>query len=146
MRWPIVSEKFGPHLCTTDVFSDTASSEDPKAHSRYLDLRKRVIEHNVRVIAKYYTRIRMPRLCQLLDLEEEETEKYISQLVTAKTVYAKIDRPARLVNFAKTRDADEVLNEWSADIKSLLGLLERIDHLITKEEMMARITPSQKVH
>ena len=51
-----------------------------------------------------------------------------------------------LVNFAKTRDADEVLNEWSADMKSLLGLLERIDHLITKEEMMARITPSQKVH
>jgi 26S proteasome regulatory subunit N5 len=26
-------------------------------------------------------------------------------------------------------------------MKSLLGLLERIDHLITKEEMMARIAP-----
>ena len=26
-------------------------------------------------------------------------------------------------------------------MKSLLGLLERIDHLITKEEMMARIQP-----
>jgi 26S proteasome regulatory subunit N5 len=143
MRWPIVAEKFGPHLCTTDVFSATeipiSSSDDPKAHTRYLDLRKRVIEHNVRVIAKYYTQIRMPRLCQLLDLDEEETEKYISQLVTAKTVYAKIDRPARIVNFAKTRDADEVLNEWSADMRSMLGLLERIDHLITKEEMMARI-------
>lgn len=83
----------------------------------------------------------MPRLTQLLDLDEEETESYISQLVTAKTVYAKIDRPARVVSFAKTRDADEVLNEWSGSMKSLLGLLERIDHLITKEEMMARIAP-----
>ena len=81
----------------------------------------------------------MGRLCQLLDLDEEETEKYISELVTAKTVYAKIDRPARVVSFAKTRSADEVLNEWSGSMRSLLGLLERIDHLITKEEMMARI-------
>jgi len=28
-------------------------------------------------------------------------------------------------------------------MKSLLGLLERIDHLITKEEMMARIQPTK---
>lgn len=141
MRWPIVSEKFGPHLYTTDVFSATPTSTDPKAHTRWQDLRKRVIEHNVRVVAKYYTRIQMGRLTQLLDLDEDETESYISQLVTAKTVYAKIDRPARVVSFAKTRDADEVLNEWSGSMKSLLGLLERIDHLITKEEMMARIQP-----
>jgi len=83
----------------------------------------------------------MARLTQLLDLDENETESYISQLVTAKTVYAKIDRPARVVSFATTRDADEVLNEWSSSVKGLLGLLERIDHLITKEEMMANIQP-----
>jgi 26S proteasome regulatory subunit N5 len=85
----------------------------------------------------------MSRLTQLLDLTEDETEKYISELVTAKTVYAKIDRPARIVSFAKPRDADDVLNEWSENMKSLLGLLERIDHLITKEEMMARIQPTK---
>ena len=141
MRWPIVSERFGPHLCSTDVFSSTEDPKDPKAHTRWEDLRKRVIEHNVRVIAKYYTRIQMGRLTQLLDLDEDETESYISKLVTAKTVYAKIDRPARVVSFAKARGPDEVLNEWSGSMKSLLGLLERIDHLITKEEMMARIQP-----
>ena len=143
MRWPIVAEQFGPHLTSTDVFSDKTDSTDPKSHTRWEDLRKRVIEHNVRVIAKYYTRIRMDRLCTLLDLNEVDTEKYISDLVTSKTVYAKIDRPARIVNFQKSRDADEVLNEWSGNMKSLLGLLERIDHLITKEEMMARIQPKE---
>ena len=145
MRWPVVAERFGPHLCATDVFMaaapPTATVEVKKAHERYEALRKRVIEHNVRVVAKYYTRIRTPRLCQLLDLEEEETEKYLSQLVTDKTVYARIDRPAKVVTFAKARGPDEVLNEWSSDMRSLLGLLERIDHLITKEEMMARIQP-----
>lgn len=140
MRWPEVSKHFGPHLCSTDVFAESPSG-DAKAHERWEDLRKRVIEHNVRVVAKYYTRIRMNRLTQLLDLTEEETEKYLSELVTAKTVWAKIDRPAGVVSFEKKRDADDVLNEWSGNMKSLLGLLERIDHLITKEEMMARIAP-----
>ncbi|KAJ5153265.1 26S proteasome non-ATPase regulatory subunit 12 [Penicillium canariense] len=144
MRWPMVAQQFGPHLCGTDVFdAEAQQSSDNQANRRWQDLRKRVIEHNVRVVAKYYTRIQMGRLTQLLDLTEEETEKYISDLVTSKTIYAKIDRPARLVNFAKPRDADDVLNEWSSDMKSLLGLLERIDHLITKEEMMARILPSR---
>ncbi|KAJ4131710.1 proteasome regulatory particle subunit [Fusarium equiseti] len=144
MRWPEISKRFGPHLCSTDVFDVQAGqSSDDKAHQRWQDLRKRVIEHNVRVIAKYYTRIQMSRLTQLLDLTEDETEKYISELVTSKTVYAKIDRPARIVSFAKPRDADDVLNEWSHNMKSLLGLLERIDHLITKEEMMARIQPAK---
>jgi 26S proteasome regulatory subunit N5 len=145
MRWPMIGQQFGPHLCNTDVFSPKPgqSSED-QPYRRWQDLRKRVIEHNVRTVAKYYTRIQMGRLTQLLDLAEEETEKYISELVTSKTIYAKIDRPARLVNFAKPRDADDVLNEWSSDMKSLLGLLERIDHLITKEEMMARILPTRE--
>ncbi|OJJ43450.1 hypothetical protein ASPZODRAFT_19543 [Penicilliopsis zonata CBS 506.65] len=145
MRWPVVVEEFSSHLCNTDVFdTQSGQSADDQAFKRWQDLRKRVIEHNVRVVAKYYTRIQMGRLTELLDLNEEETEKYISELVTSKTIYAKIDRPARLVNFAKPRDADDVLNEWSSDMKSLLGLLERIDHLITKEEMMARILPTTK--
>ncbi|WAO85627.1 Hypothetical protein NCS54_00287400 [Fusarium falciforme] len=144
MRWPEIAKRFGPHLCSTDVFDvQPGQSSDEKAHQRWQDLRKRVIEHNVRVIAKYYTRIQMGRLTQLLDLAEDETEKYISELVTSKTVYAKIDRPARIVSFAKPRDADDILNEWSHNMKSLLGLLERIDHLITKEEMMARIQPAK---
>ena len=144
MRWPMVAKQFAPYLCDTDVFdSASGQSGDAKAYQRWQDLRKRVIEHNVRVVAKYYTRIQMPRLTQLLDLTEDETEKYISELVTSKTIYAKIDRPAHIVSFAKPRDADDVLNEWSGNMKSLLGLLERIDHLITKEEMMARIQPTK---
>lgn len=144
MRWSWIAKEFGPHLCSTDIFdAESGQSSDAKAYQRWQDLKKRVIEYNVRVVSTYYTRIRMPRLCQLLDLSEDETEKYISELVTAKTIYAKIDRPARIVSFAKPKDPDDVLNEWSGNMRSLLGLLERIDHLITKEEMMARIQPTK---
>jgi 26S proteasome regulatory subunit N5 len=146
MHWPNIAQNYSSYLGSSDVFnvetsSAKASAADQQASKRWEDLRKRVIEHNVRVVAKYYTRIRMPRLCQLLNLSEDETEKYISDLVTAKTIYAKIDRPARIISFAKPRDADDVLNEWSGNMKSLLGLLERIDHLMAREEMMARIAP-----
>lgn len=144
MRWPRVEHQFGAHLCSTDLFSKTASAKDPKAHTRYEALRRRVIEHNVRVVAKYYTRITFPRLTELLDLSEDETEKYISDLVTKKTVYARIDRPARVVSFEAKRGPDEVLDEWSGSMKSLLGLLERVGHLMQREEMMARIQPGVK--
>jgi 26S proteasome regulatory subunit N5 len=149
MPWPSVAETYGPHLCDSDIFSsDDATAKakggDGKSHGRWEDLRKRVIEHNVRVVAKYYTRIRTQRLTELLNLAEDETEAYISQLVTSKTIYARIDRPAGVVSFAKPRDADDVLNEWSGNMKGLLQLLERIDHLITKEEMMARIQTGPK--
>lgn len=144
MRWPMVEERFGKHLCSTDIFSKTPNSKDPKAHTRWEALRQRVIEHNVRVVAKYYTRITFTRLCELLDLSEEETEKYISDLVTKKTVYARIDRPARVVSFEVKRGPDEVLDEWSGSMKGLLQLLERVGHLMQREEMMARIQPGEK--
>ncbi|EMC98417.1 hypothetical protein BAUCODRAFT_425136 [Baudoinia panamericana UAMH 10762] len=148
MRWPSIEANFGSHLTSTDIFSATPpptthpkKGVDPKSHTRYTTLRRRVIEHNVRVIARYYTRITFARLTTLLDLPSTETEKYISDLVVGGTIYARIDRPAGVVSFEKKRDADEVLNEWSGDLKQLLGVLERIGHLITKEEMMARILP-----
>lgn len=148
MRWSSIEHNYGKALTRTDIFSkaDTKDADtiDAKPKQRWQDLRKRVIEHNVRVIAKYYTRIHFTRLASLLDLPAIETEKYISDLVVSKTIYARIDRPAQIVSFEQKRDADAVLNEWSGNVKSLLGLLERIDHLITKEEMMARITPAEK--
>lgn len=128
MRWPLISESYNPELRATDVFI----VGDPKGEQRWADLRKRVIEHNVRVVAKYYTQLKMDRLQVLLDLDENETETYLSQLVTQGVVYAKIDRPARIVNFAKPSDTNDILNQWSGNMKSLLALLERIDHLITK--------------
>ena len=128
MPWSRVEQRFEKVLRATEVFG----VDDPKGPKRWEDLRKRVIEHNVRVVAKYYTRITMDRLKSLLDLDEDETETYLSKLVCEKTVNAKIDRPARIITFGQARDADDVLNEWSGNMKSLLSLLERVDHLITK--------------
>jgi len=39
------------------------------------DLKLRVIEHNVLVVSKYYTRITTTRLAELLDLKPEEVSR-----------------------------------------------------------------------
>ncbi|OLL25209.1 26S proteasome regulatory subunit rpn5 [Neolecta irregularis DAH-3] len=129
MRWPRIAEIYGPSLKSTPVFGSGGEH-------RWDGLRKR----NIRVVAKYYTRIRVERLNQLLDLSEKETEEYLSSLVTTGSVYARIDRPQWIVDFQKPKDASTVLNEWSGNISSLLGLIDKIGLGITKEEMMYGLT------
>ncbi|SCU81343.1 LAME_0B06612g1_1 [Lachancea meyersii CBS 8951] len=129
MRWPIVKESYEAFLNADDVAfgSNTVHWED---------LRKRVIEHNLRVISKYYTRINLSRLNELLDLTESETERFVSDLVNQGIIYAKINRPAKIVNFGKPKNSSSLLNEWSSNVDQLLEQIETIGHLITKEEIM----------
>lgn len=53
-------------------------------------------------------------------------------MVTSGAIYARIDRPAKTISFSKSKDANDVLNEWSGNIHNLLGLCEKLGHLITK--------------
>lgn len=54
---------------------------------------------NIRVVSKYYTNIRFQRLADLLQLSGEDTETYISEMVSEKKLFAKIDRPQGIVSF-----------------------------------------------
>ncbi|PSN34115.1 26S proteasome non-ATPase regulatory subunit 12 [Blattella germanica] len=116
----------------TDVFNPTSE----EGQKRWKDLRSRVVEHNIRVMAKYYTRITLKRMAELLDLPVEETEDFLSNLVVNKTVLAKTDRPAGVVSFAQSKDPNDVLNEWSNHLSSLMQLVNKTTHLINKEEMV----------
>lgn len=135
MRWPIIEQIYSDELKKSQYFDD--SNESNKVH--WKDLRNRVIEHNLRVVSSYYTRITIERLNELLDLKETETEQFISTLVNSGIIYAKINRPAKIVNFGKPKDSNELLNQWSNNIDDLLNHIETINHLITKEEMLKGI-------
>jgi len=105
---------------------------------RWKDLKVRCVEHNIRVMELYYTRVHMSRMSQLLDLTEAETEEFLSNLVVNKTVTAKIDRLEGIVNFQRTKDPNDVLNDWSYNINKLMSLVGKTTHLIVKEEMVHR--------
>lgn len=95
-------------------------------------LKNRVIEHNIRVIASYYTRISSKRMTHLLGISADETEKFVSNMVVNKVIFAKIDRPAGIVVFTKddNKDHNERLNDWSNSVNKLMALVENSSHLI----------------
>ena len=121
--------------------------ESPGDH-RWEELHKRVVEHvscsawhflpqltlcqNIRVISKYYTKISMTRLTELLDLPPISAERTLCKLVTDKTIYARIDRPKGIVSFKQKESINETLNSWSEDVSKVLSLVEKTSHLVSK--------------
>lgn len=147
---------------------------------------------NIRIMAKYYTRITMKRMAGLLDLSvdvsifisfssgkaisqcyqfagasngqtavsenlqascvggfccpsdsnwsallpQQESEEFLSTLVVNKTIYAKVDRLAGIINFQRPKDPNDLLNDWSHKLNSLMSLVNKTTHLIAKEEMI----------
>lgn len=69
----------------------------------------------------------------------QETEEFLSALVVNKTIQAKIDRLAGIIHFQRTKDPNDILNDWSFNINSLMSLLNKTTHLITKEEMIHKL-------
>lgn len=49
---------------------------------------------------------------------------------------AKMDRLAGVVQFAQHKDPSDILNDWAASLGQLMGLLNKTNHLINKEEMI----------
>lgn len=137
------------------------------------------IPQNIRIMAKYYTRITMKRMAGLLDLSVDvrkhfsnlfqlklikkkqlyrlmfriwafsnstnnalletlfqESEEFLSSLVVNKTIYAKVDRLAGIINFQRPKDPNDLLNDWSQKLNSLMSLVNKTTHLIAKEEMI----------
>mmetsp|Transcript_10211 Transcript_10211/g.20003 ORF Transcript_10211/g.20003 Transcript_10211/m.20003 type:complete len:467 (+) Transcript_10211:594-1994(+) len=119
------------------------------ANNWYLPmLRDRVVEHDIRVVAKFYTRISADRLAKLLQLSKDESEKYLCDMVTSTTserLIAKIDRPAGVITFRGRKTANDHLSEWTADISELLGLVEKTCHIIHKEYAMHKSHAAQRV-
>lgn len=149
MRWPGIQELYGPTLRKSKIFGskgtagvpgdieeDVEAGSDP-GETRWQELHKRVVEHNIRTVSKYYTRLTLLRLSELLDLSVPESEETLAKLVSSKTVSAKIDRPRGLVQFnlgnQSSSQGENILNVWNSDVGKLLGLVEKTVHLIQKE-------------
>jgi 26S proteasome regulatory subunit N5 len=112
-----------------------------KGETRREDLRRRVIEHNLLVVGAYYKRVTLNRLGELLCLDAAETEKRLSDLVVAKKVSARIDRPGGVVDFnPDSRGADWLLNQWVGKVDKLLDVLDKSNHLIHKEAMAHKVS------
>jgi len=127
MEWPLKGEK---------EFKQMDAFQGDSAEARWKEFHKRIVQHNIRVISTYYTRITTKRLSELLKLDEDRTEECLSEMVNNGQVFVKIDRCAGTMQFQKKQTPQQVLNDWGNDISSLLSLVDKTCHLIHKENMV----------
>lgn len=138
IRWVVLKEMFGAEF-TSHFGAEGQEQQQGQQQGQWAAMHKRVVEHNIRVVAAYYTRISMSRLASLLDLPADKAEDSVAALVQAKVIFAKIDRPAETVVFVPHSDPSSTLNEWSGSVANLLDLLEKTTHLIHREIMVHNI-------
>lgn len=138
IHWSVLEEQFQsilrigkPECPATMVFDNSENG-----NQRWKDLKNRVVEHNIRIMAKYYKRVTLKRMAELLSLSSDETEEMLTNLVVNKTIWAKVNRLEGIVNFKATKPANEVLNDWSVDINTLMSNVCKASHLINKELMI----------
>jgi len=136
----------------------------PAAKEVWVAFRQRVVEHNIRVIARFYSRITTKRLAQLLQLSVDDAEIAVAAQVNTSTealrsknesiiggigksstteetasVYARIDRPAGIVRFGKPKDEAVMLDEWDEQVVDLISLIDDTCHLINREIIAHRV-------
>lgn len=80
-----------------------------------------------------------PVRCFSLHRTQDEAEKHVSELVVAKAIGAKIDRPAGVVRIGARKAAEDALNGWAGNISKLLDLVEKACQQISKEAMVAKV-------
>ncbi|XP_043252443.1 26S proteasome non-ATPase regulatory subunit 12 [Colletes gigas] len=133
IKWSGLCEIYERDLRATEVFS----SSTEEGLKRWTDLRNRVVEHNIRIMAKYYTKITLTRMAELLDLPVEETESCLCNLVETGVINARTDRPTGVVRFTGTQEPAALLDAWAASLSKLMSLVNHTTHLIHQEEMLA---------
>ncbi|XP_031845854.1 regulatory particle non-ATPase 5 [Nomia melanderi] len=133
INWSGLCEIYERELRATVVFS----SSTEEGRKRWTDLRKRVVEHNIRIMAKYYTKITLTRMAELLDLPVKETEACLCNLVETGVINARTDRLAGVVRFTGTQEPAALLDAWAASLSKLMSLVNHTTHLIHQEEMLA---------
>lgn len=125
------------HGAEMDAEADIFGGEDGAV--RREDFKKRITEHNIMVVAKYYSRLSLDRLAIVLGLSKDEAEESLAGLVIKQAVAAKIDRPAGIVCFTPSQGPVQVLDHWAESISKLLGLVETTCQKIQKESMQHNV-------
>lgn len=88
------------------------------------------------MIAKYYSRVNVDRVSQLIGISAKVCEEKISEMVNRGTIMCKIDRFNRIVEFKKNdvhNKNGNFLNAWSDNIKEAMKLTNKTAYIVQKE-------------
>lgn len=86
--------------------------------------RNALVQHNLIVSSKFYSRVYIKNLVRLFNVEESLVEKQLCELILSKQVAAKIDRPSGIVTMTVSKPEDELLDAWVGDVDNILDLID----------------------
>nr|CAD7204954.1 unnamed protein product [Timema douglasi] len=136
IKWGPLCEVYELHLKqgsdqlkATDVFS--ASSE--QGRKRWQDLRSRVVEHNIRIMAKYYTKISVKRMSELLDLSPEVSNSRVWRVSELLDLSPEVSN-SRVWQVSELLDlSPEVSNSRVWRVSELLDLSPEVSNIQVSE-------------
>jgi len=130
---PLEENKIEEQMLKFEPFRQNVT---PNAKSHLLEFLKQLVQHNIRVIQKYYSKIRLERISQLIGVSVERTEKEIGDMVVNKRIQAKINRLSGIVVFSQRKQfTNEKLDGWNKNTKSILDKVEQTCHLINRDRI-----------
>lgn len=107
------------------------------AKNHLIELIRQLVQHNLRVIERYYSKISLARMSQLVGVSVERTENELGDMVVNGRIGAKINRLAGIVTINKRKQfTNERLNSWNTDLKTTLDTIEQTCHLIDREKVI----------
>ena len=95
--------------------------------------RKFWIQHDLSLFEKFFAKIHIKRLSEMTEVPIDEIENEIADMVVNNYIYARINRIEKIVNFRKTTDHHDVLDNFNYDMDNMLKKIEETCHLINKE-------------
>jgi 26S proteasome regulatory subunit N5 len=142
INWYTMKAKFKDELSALGIF-DVSTQEGLKC---WKDLRTATIEHNIKVFATYYQRAYLSHMSEFLDINVDETEKFLCNLIVKKSINARIDRLTGIVKFnqphfnatnekpTNCHPNQNILEDWLHQVSLLMKLIDHTTHLIEKEK------------
>lgn len=127
----VLGEQFMNNLLITDsVYALLHSIQEKYSIHRILEqytstIKERVIQYNIIVISKYYSRIQIDRIVQILKIEKEIFTEVIVEMVRNKMVTGRICQIESIVEFKKENKSIE---NWNQSINASLEAVIKITH------------------
>ncbi len=92
-----------------------------------------LVQHNVRIISKYYGELTLTRVSELLKVEREYCEEQICALNNKKVISCRIDRIDGVIDFKPVENEQYLLKNWNESINNILELVDVATNLIHRE-------------
>lgn len=92
-----------------------------------------LVQHDIRIIAKYYGELTLTRVSQLLRVEKEYCEEEVCTLNNQHVIACRIDRIDGVIDFRPIENEQFLLKNWNESVNGILDLVDVVTNLIHRE-------------